>query len=73
MTAVINRQDDKDNVTKEEINAGLSAIANFIFLQNAALKEWSYLLGVAHKPEGTLVWELYTEMKAYNQQLALYP
>ena len=60
MTAVTNSQDNKDDVTKEDINAGMNAVANFIFLHNVKLKEWSYLLGVTLKTEGMLVQESYT-------------
>ena len=66
-TSVTNSQDKEDDVTKEEINTGLNAVENFIFPQNAALKEWSHLLGFAQNIEGTLVREFYSEMKAYNQ------
>ena len=50
MTAVTNSQGDEDDVTEENTNTGMNIVANFIFLHNAALKEWSYLLGVARKP-----------------------
>ena len=50
MIAVTNTQGDEYDVTKEDINAGLNSVANLVLPQNSALKEWSYLLGVARKP-----------------------
>ena len=66
-TSVTNSLDDKDDVTKEYINADLNTVSNFTFPHNAALKYWSYILGVASNPEGMLVREFYAEMKAYIQ------
>ena len=62
-TDVTNIQGNKDDVTEEDITTGLNNVANSILPYNAALKEWSYILGVTRKLEGMLMWELYTEMR----------
>ena len=71
MTSVTNIPNNEDNITKEDFNAGLNDFANLISPHNAALKEWSYLIGVACKPGGILVREFYAEMKVYDQKIGL--